>query len=95
MSSFSRDVTRTSWPRRCHWVTLHPTEQREQIVSLWLMSHGRDSKRQTREVSAPTGQRSMMLPLKIDCSGRSNWLVMKDCTPRSSVVSSCSHATSS
>ena len=25
MSSFSRDVTRTSWPRRCHCVTLQPT----------------------------------------------------------------------
>jgi len=37
----------------------------------------------------------MMLPLKIDLSGWSNWLVMNDWTPRSSVVSSCSHAISS
>jgi hypothetical protein len=40
------------------------------------MSQGRDSNRQTRLVSAPTGQRSMMLPLKTDWSGRSNWLAM-------------------
>ena len=54
----------------------------EQIVSVWVMSHGRDSKRHTRDVRAPTGQRSMMLPLKIDWSGWSNWLVMNDRTPR-------------
>ena len=82
ISSFSRDVTRTSWPRRCHCVTLQPTEHLEQIVSLCVMSHGRDSKRHTRDVRAPTGQRSMMLPLKIDWSGWSNWLVMNDRTPR-------------
>src|SRR5207245_9227470 len=94
MSSFSRDVTRTSWPRRCHCVTLQPTEHFEQIVPLFDMSQGRDSKRHTREVRAPTGQRSMMLSLKIDLSGWSNWLVMNDWTPRWSVVSSCSQATS-
>ena len=82
MSSFSCEVTRTSWPRRCHWVTLQPTEHREQTVSVRVMSHGRDSNRHTREVRAPTGQRSMMLPLKIDFRGWSNWLVMNDCTPR-------------
>ena len=57
-------------------VTLQPTAHLEQTDAVWSMSQGRDSKRHTREVSAPTGQRSMMLPLKIDCSGRSNWLVM-------------------
>jgi hypothetical protein len=37
----------------------------------------------------------MMLPLKTDCSGWSNWLAMYDSTPRCSTVSSCSQAISS
>jgi len=74
---------------------LQPTAHLEQMLSVWVMSHGRDSKRHTREVRAPTGHRSMMLPLKIDCSGWSNWLVIYDCTPRWPTVSSCSHAISS
>ena len=76
-------------------VTLHPTEHFEQMLAVCSMSHGRDSKRQTREVRAPTGQRSMILPLKIDCSGWSNSLVMYDWTPRCPVVSSCFHVISS
>ena len=76
-------------------MTLHPTAHFEQTLDVCVMSHGRDSKRHTRDVRAPTGHRSMMLPLKMDCSGCSSWLVMYDCTPRWSVVSSCSHAISS
>ena len=95
MSSFSCEVTRTSWPRRCHCVTLQPTAHLEQIVAVLVMSHGRDSKRHTRDVRAPTGHRSMMLPLKTDCSGWSNWLAMTVCTPRLSEVSSCDHVISS
>ena len=76
-------------------VTLQPTAHFEQTLAVCVMSHGRDSKRHTREVSAPTGHRSMMLPLKFDWRGRSNWLVMNDSTPRWPTVSSCSHATSS
>src|SRR5260370_21641767 len=94
MSSFSRDVTRTSWPRRCHSVTLQPTAHLEQMLGVWVMSHGRDSKRHTREVRAPTGQRSMMLPLKIDCSGWSNRLVIYDWTPPWPTVSPPAHAIS-
>jgi hypothetical protein len=76
ISSFSWEVTRTSWCRRFQSVTLQPTAHLEQTEGTWSMSQGRDSKRHTRLVRAPTGQRSMMLPENTDLSGWSNWLVM-------------------
>ena len=74
---------------------MQPTAHLEQTLGVWRMSQGRDWNRQTLEVRAPTGQRSMMLPLNTLVSGSSNWVAMYDSTPRWAVVSSCSQAISS
>ena len=54
---------RLTLPSRVVAETLQPTGQRPQTVGTFWISHGRPSKRYWVEVSAPTGQSSITLPL--------------------------------
>src|SRR5215210_5278340 len=52
-----------------HPVVLHPLAHSVQIVSTAVgLSHGRDRKRYCRVVIAPTGQTSIRLPERIECT---------------------------
>ena len=50
-------------PSRVVALMLQPTGQRPQMVGTFWISHGLASKRYWVEVSAPTGQSSITLPL--------------------------------
>jgi hypothetical protein len=70
-SSLSRASTRTTFmSSRTVSSTLHWDGHRVQTVPAPSMSHGRARNRYAREVSAPTGHSSMMLPLNGATYGR-------------------------
>ena len=56
-------MIRLTFPSRVVAETLQPTGQRPQTVGTFWISQGRASKRYWVEVSAPTGQSSITLPL--------------------------------
>ena len=62
-SGWLRERMRFTLPSRVVAETLQPTGQRPQTVGTFWISHGRASKRYWVEVSAPTGQSSITLPL--------------------------------
>ena len=75
-------------------MTLHCEGQNAQTVPASSMSQGRALKRYEVEVSAPTGQSSMMLPLNGPTYGKPSWVPTKVWSPRSRNTSWLSSATS-
>jgi len=64
MLGSARPVTRLISLSRSVTSVLQPTEQPAHTEGVTLMSHGRLTNRYGLLVSAPTGQRSMVLPVK-------------------------------
>ena len=62
-SGWLRDMIRLTLPSRVVASMLQPTGQRPHTVGTFWISHGRAWKRYCVEVSAPTGQSSITLPL--------------------------------
>ena len=62
-SGWLREMIRLTFPSRVVAEMLQPTGQRPQTVGTFWISQGRPSKRYWVEVSAPTGQSSITLPL--------------------------------
>ncbi len=62
-SGWFRLTIRFTFPSRVVASTLQPTGQSPQTVGTFWISHGRAWKRYWVEVSAPTGQSSITLPL--------------------------------
>ena len=72
---------------------LQPTGHSPQTVGVFWISHGRASKRYCVEVSAPTGQSSITLPLNGARYGSSSNVAITDCAPRLIATSCPSSAT--
>ena len=84
---------RFTLPSRVVAEMLQPTGQRPQTVGTFWISHGRASKRYCVEVSAPTGQSSITLPVNAPRYGSSSNVAIIDCAPRLSATSCPSSAT--
>ncbi len=74
--------------------TLQPAGQPPHTEGVFWMSHGRAVKRYGMLVSAPTGQMSMMLPVKRPSYWSPVKVAISEPAPRSSMISSLSSATS-
>ncbi len=86
---------RFTFPSRVVAEMLQPTGHMPQIVGAFWISHGRASKRYCVEVSAPTGQSSITLPLNAPRYGSSSNVAITDCAPRLSATSCKSSDTDS
>jgi hypothetical protein len=86
---------RCTLPSRVVAWMLQPTGQSPQTVGTFWISHGRAWKRYWVDVSAPTGQSSMMLPEKGARYGSSSKVAITDWAPRFSAISWPSSATPS
>ena len=75
-------------------VRLHWAGQKVHTEPASSTSHGRARKRYAREVSAPTGHSSMMLPLNGATYGRPSKVATNESAPRSANTSWSSSATS-
>ena len=74
-------------PSRVVAWTLQPTGHMPQTVGTFWISQGRASKRYCVEVSAPTGQSSMMFPENGALYGSSWKVAMTDAAPLFSAIS--------
>ncbi len=70
IASLSRGMTRTKVSLRWPTKMLVPQPSTIEIVGVFFSSQTRARKRNAREVSAPTGQISMVLPRKFGIKGR-------------------------
>ena len=82
-------------PSRVVALMLQPTGHMPQTVGTFWISHGRASNLYVVEVSAPTGQSSITLPLKRPRYGSSSKVAITDNAPRFLATSCPSSATSS
>ena len=94
MLGSARPVRRLIWPSRSVISRLQPTEQPAQMDGALRTSHGRLTNRYGTEVSAPTGHRSMVLPVKRPSYGSPLNVAISVWSPRSWKVSCESSATS-
>ena len=86
---------RLTLPSRVVALTLQPTGHIPQTVGTSWISQGRASKRYVVDVSAPTGQSSMTLPLKGARYGSSPNVAIIEPAPRLTATSWPSSATPS
>jgi len=84
---FWRAVIRWITPRFDQRVMLQPTAQAVQVDSTAVISHGRLLKRNSRVVSAPTGQTSATLPEKGSVSSTPGGVSISVLTPRAVSIS--------
>jgi hypothetical protein len=89
-----RETIRLTFPSRVVAEMLQPTGQRPQTVGTFWISQGRPSKRYCVDVSAPTGQSSITLPLNGAAYASSSKVAIIDCAPRLRATSWPSSATS-
>ena len=87
-------MTRLTLPSRVVAEMLQPTGQSPQTVGTFWISQGRASNRYCVEVSAPTGQSSITLPLNGARYASSSKVVISDWAPRFLATSWPSSATS-
>ena len=87
-------MIRLSWPSRWVSSTLQPTGQPPHTDGAFWMSHGRETNRYGMLVRAPTGHRSMMLPVNRPMYGSPVNVATSVPAPRSWNVSCRSSATS-
>jgi hypothetical protein len=90
-----RDRIRFTFPSRVVTLTLHPTGQRPHTLGTSWISHGRPSKRYVVDVSAPTGQSSITLPLNGARYGSSSNVAICVAAPRLTATSWLSSETAS
>jgi hypothetical protein len=82
-----------TFPSRVVALMLQPTGHMPQTVGTSWISHGRASKRYVVEVSAPTGQSSITLPLNGARYGSSSKVAICVCEPRLTATNWPSSAT--
>ncbi len=87
-------MIRLTFPSRVVAEMLQPTGQRPQTVGTFWISQGRASKRYWVDVSAPTGQSSITLPVNGALYASSSKVAISDCAPRFLATSWPSSATS-